>query len=246
MRTRGTLVLTGGEYAIGSLQIDLGATVIVRAPTTLLIADQLGLGHWAYFGPEEGGINAADIRVYVAGRSGHDDRGTTTGMGVYSSFSGNLYAPNGTVRLNQQAKLIGSAIARDVVVGVGADVYLANGWRTPGVVCQTQPLPTARPSVGSPAAGPASVQLLENYPNPFNGSTTIRYELPAAGTVRLAIYNALGQQVRVLVDGPQPEGVHRVEWNGRDAGGFPVSSGAYFSRLESGEGAQVRRMVLVQ
>ena len=88
--------------------------------------------------------------------------------------------------------------------------------------------------------------LYANYPNPFNPATQIAYELPEAGEVRLAIYNALGQQVRTLVQGRQEAGYYRVTWDGKDAHGRPAASGIYLYRLEVGRFAETRQMLLLK
>ena len=90
---------------------------------------------------------------------------------------------------------------------------------------------------------PKSFSLSQNAPNPFNPSTTIRYTLEEAADVRLAIYNILGQRVRVLLNASQTPGVHSVQWDGRDVLGRIVSSGLYLYRLEAGENVAVRKMV---
>ena len=76
---------------------------------------------------------------------------------------------------------------------------------------------------------PTEVALLGNYPNPFNPETTIRYALPQAGNVRLAVYDLLGQEVAVLVDGSRPAGHHTVRFDGDD-----LPSGSYVYRLQVG------------
>ena len=88
--------------------------------------------------------------------------------------------------------------------------------------------------------------LSDNYPNPFNPSTQIRYEIPEAGEVSLVVYNVLGQEVRRLVQGQQSAGVYRVMWDGKDALGRPVSSGVYLYRLTSGTFSEARRMLLLK
>ncbi|MCC7261764.1 MAG: Ig-like domain repeat protein [Candidatus Latescibacteria bacterium] len=87
---------------------------------------------------------------------------------------------------------------------------------------------------------------LGNYPNPFNPTTAIAYQLPEAGRVRLTIYNALGQQVRVLVEETQEAGLHTVEWNGLDAAGQPAAGGMYFCRLEAGSQSAARKMLFLK
>ena len=86
----------------------------------------------------------------------------------------------------------------------------------------------------------------QNFPNPFNPSTTIRYTLSEASSVRLVIYNILGQQVRILVNTSQAAGAHSVMWDGRDALRRQVSTGLYLYRLEAGTNVVVRKMVFAK
>ncbi len=88
---------------------------------------------------------------------------------------------------------------------------------------------------------PTEVALLGNYPNPFNPETTIRYALPQAGNVRLAVYDLLGHEVAVLVDEPKPAGHHATRF---DAGDLP--SGAYVYRLQAQDKIMVQIMMLVK
>ena len=88
---------------------------------------------------------------------------------------------------------------------------------------------------------PAEAMLFGNYPNPFNPETTIRYALPQAGKVRLAVYDLLGQEVAVLVDGSRPAGHHTVRFDGDD-----LPSGSYVYRLQIGEEIVARTMTLVK
>ncbi|OQB43046.1 MAG: hypothetical protein BWY06_00327 [Candidatus Latescibacteria bacterium ADurb.Bin168] len=85
---------------------------------------------------------------------------------------------------------------------------------------------------------------LRNTPNPFNPSTTVRYTLGATERVNLAVYNMLGQEMRVLVSGVRTAGSHEVAWDGRDSNGIPLASGIYFARLQTESTTLVIRMVL--
>ncbi|RLI52603.1 MAG: hypothetical protein DRO93_14775 [Candidatus Thorarchaeota archaeon] len=89
---------------------------------------------------------------------------------------------------------------------------------------------------------------LDNYPNPFNISTIIKYRISGKGRnrVKLSVYDLLGREVKVLVDGVQDEGEYSVEWDGRDERGFEVSSGVYICQLQEGSAKLVRKMVLVK
>jgi hypothetical protein len=97
-----------------------------------------------------------------------------------------------------------------------------------------------------PGATPTPFAVWQNAPNPFNPQTTIRFDLPAPSTVKLAIYAADGALVRVLVNQMLPAGPHDAIWTGRDAVGKDSASGVYFYRLESAFGVQTRRMVLLK
>jgi len=93
---------------------------------------------------------------------------------------------------------------------------------------------------------PQTLALHPNYPNPFNPRTTINYDLPADEQVRLTVYNLTGQQVRVLVDGPQLAGRHTAVWHGVDDSGTKVGSGVYLFRLETANSVLVRKMLLIK
>jgi hypothetical protein len=104
----------------------------------------------------------------------------------------------------------------------------------------------AASTLAAAAPLPHSLALHPNYPNPFNPRTTINYDLPADDRVRLTVYNLTGQQVRVLVDGPQPAGRHTAVWHGMDDSGSRVGSGVYLFRLETDSGILVRKMLLIK
>jgi len=80
-----------------------------------------------------------------------------------------------------------------------------------------------------------------SYPNPFNPATTIRFSLPEPAQVRLVVFDVLGRQVRVLLDGTREAGAHEVVF---DADGLP--SGTYLYRLETMRGSFVRTMLLAR
>lgn len=80
-------------------------------------------------------------------------------------------------------------------------------------------------------------RLYENYPNPFNPSTRIEYELPGRTHVRLMVYDVLGRLVRTLVDAEQSSGRFSAIWDGTNDSGVQMASGMYLYRLEATEGA---------
>jgi hypothetical protein len=94
---------------------------------------------------------------------------------------------------------------------------------------------------------PDSYTLSQNYPNPFNPTTTIRFSLPKESSVRLDIYNMLGQRVATLIDNEQyGAGVYNLVWDARDAMGRPVSSGMYIYQLQADGFKQTMTMMLLK
>ena len=91
---------------------------------------------------------------------------------------------------------------------------------------------------------PEQFELGANYPNPFNPSTMIPYQLPTAMQVRLEVFNLLGQRVAILVDGEQPAGFHTARWDATDEAGQAVGAGVYLYRL-SGDGVQATQSMLL-
>ncbi len=98
---------------------------------------------------------------------------------------------------------------------------------------------------GAIALVPEKFEVLQNFPNPFNPETSIRYNLPEAAVVTLVIYDQLGRKVRTLVNHvTQMAGYHSAVWDGRDESGRPVATGIYLYKVTAGQHSQVRKMVL--
>ena len=93
---------------------------------------------------------------------------------------------------------------------------------------------------------PEQFALHHNYPNPFNPSTTINYDLPENSYVRLTIYDITGRRIRTLVNQSQTTGNRTVVWDGRDDFGRIVSGGVYLYSIEAGSFRQTRKMLLLK
>ncbi|MCX6640317.1 MAG: C25 family cysteine peptidase, partial [bacterium] len=92
-----------------------------------------------------------------------------------------------------------------------------------------------------PAETPANFSLLANYPNPFNASTLLRFDLPEASQVRLDIYDFSGRLVTTLANGWRGVGAHEVTFDGSK-----LPSGIYLYRLQAGDFTAIRKMVMVK
>ncbi len=88
---------------------------------------------------------------------------------------------------------------------------------------------------------PRDFSLMQNYPNPFNPTTTIQYALPRNTQVSIRVYNALGKEVRELVNQEQPAGTHSTSFSGEG-----LSSGVYFYTIRAGEFTASRKMLLIK
>jgi flagellar hook assembly protein FlgD len=91
---------------------------------------------------------------------------------------------------------------------------------------------------------------LQNFPNPFNGSTTIRYEIPDTKTTEtkaaIQIFNMLGQKVKTLVYAPHDPGTYNITWDGTNDAGAHVASGVYFYRLITKTFVTTKKMVYLK
>ena len=93
---------------------------------------------------------------------------------------------------------------------------------------------------------PKEFALEQNFPNPFNPETEIRFQLPESSSVVLKIYNILGQEIRTLADRQYKAGFYSVLWDGKDYRGNMVSSGIYLYQLQAGSFSQIKKMSLLR
>ena len=91
-----------------------------------------------------------------------------------------------------------------------------------------------------------SFALFNNYPNPFNPSTTIKFQLPKRSDISIVIYDILGNKVKTLDKGMRNAGVYNIKWNGKNDNGKSVSSGVYFYMLKTPEYTKTNKMLLLK
>jgi glycosidase len=115
------------------------------------------------------------------------------------------------------------------------NIYTTQALTTPDIIRATSSFD------GHDGQLPTQVMLHSNFPNPFNPTTSIRYDLPATMAVTMTVYDVLGRQVAILVNGEMPAGSHTVQFDASRLG-----SGTYLVRLQAGDMMQTRKMMLVK
>lgn len=90
---------------------------------------------------------------------------------------------------------------------------------------------------------PETIELAQNYPNPFASETQIPYKLKNQSDVHIKVYNILGQEVRTFNIGLKSNGIHGIKWDGKNNSGIKVTPGVYLYQLQAGNEAQVKKMI---
>ncbi len=101
-------------------------------------------------------------------------------------------------------------------------------------------------SVEDEVQTPQTTVLHANYPNPFNPTTTLSYELDRTSDVELAIYDMMGRRIRTLVSANQAAGAYNVQWDGTNVQGEQLASGVYLYQLRAGDRVETRKMMLIK
>lgn len=183
-------------------------------------------------------VAAPGSTVYSIGRNvTYTAFGGTSSAGPHvAGASALLLQADTTIRHARVRELLHAGAIADAFTGTVPNATW--GFGKLRIVNALQPILTA---VAEEALLPSRRDLAQNFPNPFNPSTTIRYAVPAAGHVTLTVYDILGRQVATLVNGTVTGGPHDVTWHPDN-----LASGVYLYRLETASGTQTRSMVLLR
>ncbi len=186
--------------------------------------------------------NAKTQRLYLAGFTGSSGsyvpRIYRTGVMTSSAASDVVTAM--TVNLPSNSRLY-ALDAETSSAAAGGDKTQIAYYGSLGAVKQAAPFEES-----NSAERITHYELFANYPNPFNPTTTITYQIPQAGRVSLKIFNMLGQVVRILVDAEVAAGLHAIAWDGKNNRGEAVASGVYIYRLEACEVVKTKKMLLTK
>jgi hypothetical protein len=228
----GTDIYIGGHFA--NAGGDTNANSIAKWDGTKWQAIEAGLKGDPYICA----IAISDSDIYVGGY--FTDAGGDTNTDYIVKWDGSEWQALG-VGLNSYVYVYTIAIS-------GTNIYIGGSFATAG---------------GSPASHfacwhvvPVGIEdktphqnmlsLATNYPNPFNASVNINYQLAVSGQVVLKVYDVMGQEVRSLVDEYQTTGMKTIQWDGRDRDGKQVANGVYVYRLQVGDVVESRRVQLIR
>lgn len=217
---------------VGDADVDGGATILLSPTLDLSGVSNPVISYWRWYVNDAGSNPGTDtLRVEISNNNGSTWKVLekvlqSQGAWVNKTIAvSSLLPPTATMRVRFIAEDLGGGS----VVEAAMDDFMV-----------FDQAPTA-------AVPPVTFnRLYPNVPNPFNPSTTVRFDLERPSRTTIRIHDVRGRLVRSLVNGPVEAGTHTAIWNGRDDRGRAVASGVYVLRLEAGEYRASRRIVLTK
>jgi hypothetical protein len=160
-----------------------------------------------------------------------------------SPFTANTYVYSGSFSWTEAVFVLGniSGTARFRFV-FGSDGFVGGeGWYIDDVRLESAPNDVNEMHLNTPV-----LTLQQNFPNPFNPTTTISFSLPHPGAVEVIVFNAKGQKIRSLAKGEYPSGKNTLIWDGKDDQGQALASGIYFYRLSTEKQSLTKKMLMLK
>ncbi len=149
------------------------------------------------------------------------------------------------IELHGTTQIPAPSIDANIVINLNSQEILSYGseWEyfDKGIKPQDIKLADIHTSVVSGKELPSEFKLYSNYPNPFNPSTVIQFDLPKAGVVNLKVFDILGREVATLMNEEKQQGIYKVKYNAQG-----LSSGVYFYRFQSGSYVSIKKMILMK
>jgi hypothetical protein len=201
-------------------------------------------------------LSTNDGTDWTAVNNGLDYRGllrsfAVSGTGLFAgTWGGGVFysTNNGSNWSVVNEGIVASNVMINALVASGTNVFagtVSDPWSNYSVLnggVYRRPMSEIVAGVGiSRGEVPALFRLDQNFPNPFNPSTTVRYALPVRSHVTLSVFNPLGQRVATLLNESQEPGNHEVRFDGTG-----LASGVYFYRIQAGDFVQTKRLLLIR
>ncbi len=174
--------------------------------------------------------SGSDMEIYINGK-----------LDAFTNFSGLLLQTNIDLMIGQV--LPGNSNYN--FNGILDDIRIYDYALSRGEIQNLYGIPTSI-KVNAANIIPANNFLFQNFPNPFNLSTSIRYQLVKSERVTIKIYNILGKLIRTLVNSLKPQGYYNIIWDGKNDYNQIVTSGVYFYEIEAGQFSASKKLVLLK
>lgn len=210
---------------------------------TWTIYDAWGDGICCGYGSGEYNLYLDDELIATGGNFGSSESVDFTTGGEWLVMN----PTSGTIEVDGSADIILTVDASSLDAGnYDADIHIMSN--DPDEGSYIVPVSLSVTSMGSIDEGvfPTEFALHQNFPNPFNPLTSIRYDLPENEYVTVTIYDMLGRQVRQLVDSFQEAGFKSIVWDATNDYGSPAAAGVYLYKIQAGDFMQTRKMVLLK
>jgi hypothetical protein len=217
---------------VGTADIDNGGTILLSPVFDLTGMARPTLSYWRFFSNDAGSAPTSDtLKVDLSNDGGTTWKRVERQLQSQAAWTQVIVpvTPLLTPTTNMRVRFIAEDVGLGSVVEAAVDDFMA----------YDAPVTAALPGI-------ARNILYPNVPNPFNPTTRLRFEVARGGAATLRVLDARGRLVRTLLAGPIAAGPHESTWDGRDAGGRRVASGAYWVRLEAPGFEASRRVVLVK
>jgi hypothetical protein len=217
--------------AVGTSQMDGSVRALLFSGRNLFA----GTGNGVYVSSDKGS-------TWTSVSAGLETVGYVDALEAYTT---NLYAGtwSGEVFLSTNNGTNWTSISTNLVANGPVHAFaISNGFLFAGTNNGVWRLPLSVNTVDPGwVHSPETFSLTQNFPNPFNPSTTIRYALPHRSHVTLTVFNTLGQQVAQLVNGDIDAGNHEIQFNATN-----LASGVYFYRIQAGSYVETRKLCLIR
>ncbi len=200
--------------------------------------------HFVYDGGTVAVGNLPMMATVVNGGTGLNweyDPSLVDGFNVYRRTAG-----SSRVQLNEELVSNASGLIEYVDNGAGLAEGQVVFYSYNSVINGTELGSSNEIEVSFTSGLPKVIALHDNYPNPFNPVTNIKFDLPRSGHVKLAIYDVAGRLIKTLVDEVKPAAAHSEMWNGTDRTGRRVASGTYYYVLQTEDFSATHKMMLVK
>ncbi|MCP4545083.1 MAG: T9SS type A sorting domain-containing protein [bacterium] len=220
----------------GENDVDGGATILTSPVFHLSEATSATVSYWRWYTNTAGNNPDEDwwqVEVTSNGSTWVSLENTQASDPSWTQFSFNL-TDYITLSDNVQFRFTAADEDGGTLVEAGVDDFLLDAAYGLTTAVDDEVIPNGRLSLGP------------NYPNPFNPNTTISFTLPAAGRVKLAVFDVQGRQIKTLVSGNMAAGAHEIVWQGRDDAGHQVASGLYFTRLICDSRTLTHKMLMLK